>query len=91
MSTQLDTRDDVVTGLDFIEGIDLDLEVQCEDINPDHAHEHGADVRVRFVGVCGDNPVRLLCRRSYHQYLIQGPRHLACGTRNEIVLLGYLR
>lgn len=81
-----DTRDDMMTGLSTIEGIDFDAKVPCEVED----HDHDADLIAQSVCIqCGDSAALAMCWSQWarlHEY--ESVRCDECG-RSQTPRQGY--
>lgn len=94
MSTETLPLEDVAVGLSTIEGIDLDLEVKCDDPVPDHQHDHRADAITAFHCLdCGRRNVRPRCWAAIQAHRLRGTYCLGCeGDDNDgLVIVEVLR
>lgn len=82
MSTETLPRDD--TGLSTIEGIDLDLEVKCDDPGRQCQHDHPADVITLFRCVaCGLRLRRPRCWDAVRRHRSGGTYCIRCGHDHD--------
>jgi hypothetical protein len=83
---EVEPRDDMMTGLAVIEGIDLDAEIPCDEDN-EHGRPdpHAADYLTAYrCAECGRSRSFAVCRDAWHQTITVGVFCLGCDVEYDM-------